>query len=152
MNQAHRRTPGAKELRIEIARIARFGIVGILAAIVYAVVTALIVQTGLGLPLVATVIGHLVAGTVSYLGHLYFSFAVVPDHRTFLYRFVLITAAALALNVGVTWLLTQRLGMSYWIAIGAVTVLIPAMNYLCNRLWVFQPGIKMASRDDRDRQ
>lgn len=132
----------ARQLSIEIFRILRFGIVGIAAAVCYALTTSLIVQTGMGSTIVATVVGHLAATGISYFGHLHFSFAVSPDHRIFLRRFLLIALAAIAINIGVTWLLTDRLGISYWFAIAAVTVLIPAVNYFCNRFWVFLPGIE----------
>jgi putative flippase GtrA len=134
-----------RQLTIEVGRIIRFGIVGVGAALVYAAVTALAVESGVASPVVASVAGHLVAGLISYFGHLHFSFAVNPDHQVFAWRFVVIALITIAMNVGVTFLLTTVLGMSYRVAVLVVMVLIPLTNYLCNRFWVFHPGLEPLS-------
>jgi len=134
------------QLTVEVGRIIRFGIVGVGAALVYAAVTALAVESGVASPVVASVSGHLVAGLVSYFGHLHFSFAVNPDHQVFAWRFVVIALITIAMNIGVTVLLTMVLGMSYRVAVLVVMVLIPLTNYLCNRFWVFHPGLEPLSK------
>ena len=126
---------------IEVARLVRFGITGVTAAIVYAAVAFLLVKGGLAKPVVASIVGFLCAATVSYLGHLYFSFRVEPDHRVFLWRFLIVTAITLAMTILLTYVITALLGRSYQIAIGAVIVLNPALSYLCSRFWVFLPGL-----------
>jgi putative flippase GtrA len=131
----------AKEFLTEAGRLARFGIIGALAGVVYAVVTFLIVAAGLGGPVAATIIGHLAAGFVSYFGHLHYSFAVEPDHRVFLWRFVVIAVVAFAANIGTTWLFTVALKLSYIYSIVVVMVLIPVVNYVCNRFWIFRSGL-----------
>jgi putative flippase GtrA len=131
----------ASELLVEAGRLVRFGIVGALASIVYAGVTFLIVSAGLGGPLAATIVGQMAAGVVSYIGHLRYSFAVEPDHRVFLWRFIAVAIIAFAANILTTWLLTAVLRVSYIYAIVAVTVLIPIINYLCNRFWIFRSGM-----------
>jgi putative flippase GtrA len=138
-----------RQLTIEVARLVRFGIVGIGAALVYAGVAALVVESGMGGPIVATVAGHLIAGFVSYFGHLRFSFAVDPDHQGFAWRFLVIAMIAFAMNIGVTFLFTSVLGMSYRVSVAVVTVLIPITNYLCNRFWVFLPGLEPLSKAGR---
>jgi len=140
------RTFSIRHMAAEIGRIFRFGIVGVVATLVYAGVTALVVETGVGHPIVATVVGQLAAGFVSYFGHLRFSFAVNPDHQVFAWRFLVIAVITFAMNVGVTFLLTAIFGISYRISILVVTVLIPITNYLCNRFWVFHPGLEPLSK------
>jgi putative flippase GtrA len=130
-----------REWLVEIGRLVRFGIVGTLAATVYAFVTFAIDSTGLTNAVSATIVGHFAAGFVSYFGHLRFSFAVDPDHRIFLWRFFIVAAAMFVMNITITWLFTSLLGISYVIAIATVAVLIPMFNYLCNRHWVFTPGL-----------
>jgi putative flippase GtrA len=120
----------------------RFGIVGITATLVYAAATFLAVELlALG-PVPASVLGHLTAMGVSYLGHSMFSFAVKTDHRVCLWRFLVIAVLTFSMNVTVTWFLTKVLGVHYQISVGIVGVLIPLTNYFCNRFWVFLPGLR----------
>jgi putative flippase GtrA len=137
--------PSIEQLWTELFRMVRFGIVGILAAALYAAVTSAIIETGIANPIAATIIGHLAAGVVSYVGHLHFSFAVNPDHQIFLWRFLVVAAVAFAVNIGLTWLFTIALGLPYVVAVATVTVLVPIINYVCNRYWVFLPGLKALS-------
>lgn len=131
---------------VEAGRLVRFGIVGALAGIVYAVITYLIVAAGISEPIAATIVGHLAAGFVSYLGHLHYSFGVEPDHRVFLWRFAVIAALAFTANIGTTWLFTGVLKLSYVYSILVVMVLIPIVSYLCNRFWIFKSGLTLRAR------
>jgi putative flippase GtrA len=135
-----------RQLTIEVGRIIRFGIVGVAAALVYAAVTALAVETDVASPIVAAVAGYLIAGFVSYFGHLRFSFAVDPDHHIFARRFLLIAIITFAMNIGITFLLTSVLGMTYRISIVVLTVVLPITSFLCNRFWVFHPGLESLSK------
>jgi putative flippase GtrA len=136
---------GLRTAWLELLRIVRFGFVGGSVAICYAAITFLIVWSGLAGSLVATIIGHLIASVLSYLGHLHFTFGVAADHRTFLSRFAVVAAATLALNVILTWFLVSVLHSAFQIPILVVTIAIPAANYLLNRFWVFLPGLRGSS-------
>ena len=135
--------PNGTQVATEFGRLVRFGVTGTVAALAYAELTFVLVETGLARPVAATIFGYFVAATISYLGHMYFSFRVEPDHRTFFWRFVAMAAIIFAMTILVTYLVTDILGGSYRISIAAVTVLIPTTNYICNRFWVFQPGVKV---------
>lgn len=126
---------------VELGRIIRFGVVGIGATLVYAVVTAA-GNEALGIkPVLASIIGQAASTAVSYFGHALFSFRVKTNHQTYLWRFLVIAAFTFALNGAVTWLIADVLKLSPRIAIATVTVLIPIVNYVCNRFWVFMPGL-----------
>jgi putative flippase GtrA len=140
----------ARKVLIEAGRLVRFGIVGTLAGVVYAVTTFLIITAGLGGPVTATIIGQVTAGFVSYLGHLRYSFAVEPNHRVFLWRFFVIAAVAITANIVTTWLLTSVLKLSHVYSIAVVMVLIPIVNYLCNRFWIFRSGMGPRGDEDHD--
>src|SRR5688572_22232236 len=131
----------AREFLFEGGRLVRFGIVGTLAGAVYAGITFSIVAAGLGGAVTATIIGHLAAGFVSYFGHLRYSFAVEPVHHVYLWRFIAIAVMAFAANILTTWSFTAFLKVSYVYSIAVVMVLIPIVNYLCNRFWIFRPGL-----------
>jgi putative flippase GtrA len=125
---------------VEVGRIARFGIVGVVATLVY-ISTSWTAVYSFGLPPVTgSIFGQALGVGVSYFGHSLFSFRVKIDHRVFLWRFILIAALTFALNIAVTWTLTGFFSLSFWISTLAVTVLIPTTNYLFNRFWVFHPA------------
>jgi putative flippase GtrA len=134
---------------VELGRIIRFGFVGIAATVVYTGTSLAGIEV-FGLPPVAaSVLGQVVSTFVSYFGHAIFSFRVEPSHRLYLIRFLLICVLTFALNVIVTWLIADVLGLSPRIAIAVVTVLIPITNYLANRFWVFLPGLRRAAANSR---
>ena len=132
-------TPNLGNLVVELGRLFRFGITGIVSALTYMVLTFVIVETGLAKPIIATIVGYLAAAILSYFGHLYFSFQVEPDHRKFLWRFLVTALVTFALSIFVTWLITDILGGSYRISIAVVTVLLPLINFFCSRFWIFFP-------------
>jgi putative flippase GtrA len=133
--------PRIADLVAELCRFVRFGMVGILATLVYAWMTFLGVEF-LGLTAVrASIIGQVLSMAVSYLGHSMFSFGVVTDHRVYLWRFLVIAVLTFGMNGVVTWALTNAMGFDYRIVVVIVGVLIPVTNYVCNRFWVFLPGI-----------
>jgi putative flippase GtrA len=129
-------------LTIELGRLVRYGLTGTLAALAYAGVTTLLIESGLARPIAATIFGYFTAATISYLGHLYFSFRVQPDHQTFLWRFGVTVAMTFAVTTLTTYVITGYLSGSYGFSIAAVAALIPMMNYLCNRFWVFLPALR----------
>lgn len=133
--------PSAREWIVEAGRLVRFALVGVLASLLYALVTYAIAAAGIATPVVAAVGGSVAAGFVSYFGHLHFSFAVEPNHRVFVRRFVVITALVFLVNIGTTWLMTAVLKTSYVYSIIVVMALIPGISYLCNRFWIFEPGL-----------
>src|SRR5688572_20981874 len=135
-------------LPVSGGRIFRFGIVGIAATAVYAVTTLLAVEIAGLRPVLASIVGQVAAAGVSYFGHAIYSFTVELDHRTYLWRFLIIAALTFGMNVLVTWLLTDVVEMSYRTVLVIVTIMIPVTNYLCNRFWVFLPGLKSFNPPD----
>jgi putative flippase GtrA len=119
--------------------------VGIAATLVYAVVSAVGNETFAIMQVLASIIGQVASADVSYFGHFLFSFRVKANHQAYLCRFLIIAAITFALNSAVTWLIADVLKLSPRIAIATVTVLIPIVNYVCNRFWVFMPGLVPAN-------
>lgn len=125
-------------LATEIAHLFRFGVTGAVATLTYAVITSALATWAAADPVTAAAVGYLVAGSISYFGHIHFSFRVEPDHRRFFWRFVLTALVTFPLTVGCTWLITVVFGYSIYASVATVTVLVPLTNYLCNRYWVFR--------------
>lgn len=134
--------PQLPDLIVEFARLVRFGIVGVIATLVYFSTTFVAIEAFALTPVRASIVGQVTAMGVSYFGHSLFSFAVKTDHRTYLWRFLVIAALTFTMNGVVTWLLTDVLRVYYPIAVGIVGLLIPLTNYVCNRFWVFMPGLR----------
>ena len=125
---------------VEFRRLVRFGLTGVVATLTYAGVSFLLVEAGLTGAVTAAVVAYLASATVSYFGHLHFSFRVEPDHRKFLWRFAVTSAITFPMTIIVTYMITKVLGDSYRLAVAIVMILIPTTNYLCNRFWVFLPA------------
>ena len=138
--------PLLRAARREILRVARFGLVGVGATVCYAIVTFAIVWSGLGGSIVATIIGQGTSAFISYFGHLHFSFRVEPDHRAFLWRFVVVAVATFALNLLLTWGLISIFHEAYQVPIVAVAIALPIASYLLNRFWIFVPRLRGSSR------
>jgi putative flippase GtrA len=130
----------------EAARVFRFGLVGICVTLVF-LVASTVANEVFGIPpVLAAIVGQTAAIAVSYMGHSLFSFRVKADHSRFLSRYLVIVVLLLGIALGLTWLITDLAGFSPRIATTAVAVLIPIINYLCNRFWVFSPGLAPAGR------
>ena len=132
---------GVGKSLIELGRIIRFGLVGIAATLVYAMVSAVANERLAMTPVLASIIGQTASMGVSYFGHSLFSFRVKTNHQTYLWRFLIIAALTFALNGAVTWLIADILKLSPRVAIATVTILIPIVNYIFNRFWVFIPRL-----------
>lgn len=126
--------------RAELARIAKFALVGLSTTLLYGVFAYGAARTGLVGPFGASSLGYLGAFAVSYLGHLHFSFAVAPDHRRQFWRFAVVTATTFAITLALTWLVVRHLGRPYWVSVVVVMIAIPPASYLLNRFWVFTTG------------
>jgi putative flippase GtrA len=133
-------------VKIEGGRIIRFSLVGICATFVYILVSILANEIFRITPVLASILAQIAGFVVSYFGHSVYSFQVKADHRLFLRRFALITSLTFVLSTSATWLIADVGRFSPRVAIAVVAVLIPFVSYLCNRFWVFAPGLMSSSR------
>jgi putative flippase GtrA len=131
----------AIRIALEGGRLFRFGLTGMLATLAYAGSTIALVESELLGSVAAAIVGYLAGAAVSYFGHLHFSFRVQPDHKKFVWRFVVTAALTFCVTALTTYLTTDILHWPYQISIAAVVLLNPAIGYLCFRLWVFFPGL-----------
>jgi putative flippase GtrA len=125
----------------EVARIARFGVIGVVATLVYLGASSILFEIFCLPAVTASVIGQAISALVSYFGHATYSFRVDSNHSFYLVRFLIILTLTFAINAVITWLLTSALQVSPQITFVVVTVFIPIANYIGNRLWVFHLGI-----------
>jgi putative flippase GtrA len=130
---------GVESAAVELGRILRFGLVGILASVIYFASTTAFFWLGAG-PLASTAMGQFVSALFSYFGHRYFSFMVTRESN-YVLRFAALMLLNFLLSVGIIWTFTEWLHLSYVTAVATVSVVVPVVNYLGNRFWVFLPGL-----------
>ncbi|MFJ7566951.1 GtrA family protein [Herminiimonas sp. NPDC097707] len=128
---------------IELLRVLRFGIVGLVAAAVhYWVVIALVELVDIA-PLRANVGGFVVAFWVSYFGHRHWTFAdavathAQGAHPSFL-RFLMVALLGFCMNELLFYLLLRYAGWPYYLALAFVVFTVAVMTYVLSRLWAFR--------------
>ncbi|MCP4305548.1 MAG: GtrA family protein [bacterium] len=138
------------DLAIEALRVLRFGAVGLSSALVYAVVSGFLVGTGSLSLIPGTSVAYVASFLVSYFGHIHVSFRVEPNHRLMLLRFIALGMVSFVITLGATWCFDRVLGAPHYVSILVVIVLIPAINYVASRFWVFLPAVSPPPAVDRD--
>ncbi|WP_192247034.1 GtrA family protein [Mesorhizobium silamurunense] len=119
--------------------LARFASVGLVATILYAVLTTVFAGSDwLGLaPVEASLAAYAAAAVFSYLAHRSFTFMSAGSHRSQGPRFVLLTLAGLAVAYAAPWLLTVTFGLPLVVPVLLTCLAIPALNLLMLDRWVF---------------
>lgn len=129
----------------------RFGLVGILATALYAVLATVLMQPGwIGLPPVrASLTAYAAAALFSYLAHKSVTFMSRGRHLTEAPRFLLLTAAGFAVAYGMPALLTDLLDLPGIVPVLVTSIFIPMLNLLVLRHWVFARRNSSISAPDR---
>lgn len=120
-----------------VVKIMRFGIVGAVSVIIYAVMAYLLTNYGGIEPVWASVTAYAIAIPVSFLGHKYFTFGSSGNMKTETPLFVLLQLCGLAVAAGLTAFITKALGWHSNIAILVVCVVLPPTNYFIMSLLIF---------------
>jgi putative flippase GtrA len=123
-----------------VARLIRFGCVGVSSGLVYGAVTALLVSGFHAAPTPASIAGYCVSVPVSFLGHRGFSFRSHGRWTSEALRFVVTQALNLAVTVLAMRGAVAMLHVSYLWGIAATVVLVPIANFLLMNFWVFARG------------
>jgi putative flippase GtrA len=121
-----------------LAKLVRFGIVGVLSGAIYAVVTALLISELHAGPVVASVVGYCVSVPASFLGHRRFSFRSQGRWTVEAQRFVLTQALNIAVTAGSMYAATAWLGAHYGWGMFAAVIFVPIANFVVMNLWVFR--------------
>lgn len=115
-----------------------FGAVGASAAAVHFGVVVLAVNLLACAPLIANVLGFMLAFCVSFVGHHRLSFAAQRARgRQALPRFALVALLGFASNE-LMYAVLLGLGMEYRLALLLVLVAVAAMTWLLSRHWAFK--------------
>jgi putative flippase GtrA len=139
--------------RLPLARLARYGVTGLLSMLTHLGGTVLLVEVAGLRPVVATNIGFAASIAVSYTLQRAWVFGSSRRHREALPRFLSVTALSGGINLLIMAVGHEALGMDYRLAQTIAIVVIPIVNYTANSSWTFRssgtgPGTALASRSD----
>ena len=121
----------------DIARLVRFGFVGIGATLLYAAIAWMLTAGARIGATPASLLAYALAALFSYLGHKRFTFRSAASHTPEVPRFVAASALGAGVAAAAPLILTDRLGLPSMVAIVFTCVAVPVMNYLVLDLLVF---------------
>jgi len=124
--------------RVALARLIRFGVVGLSATMTHAAILWALVEFLHVRPSIATVCGFLVAFNVSYFGHYYFTFRSTEPHDRALPGFALTAGMGAVLNWLIFVIGTDVLNCNYWIAFAIAVGTVPIFVFLVSRRLAFE--------------
>lgn len=126
--------------RTELATLARFGLIGVLATGTHLiVVTFLALATGMP-AIAANTTGFLIAFGVSGIGHAAYTFRLRSGRRKAIAKWFIVSAFGLiASNLALGAMIRAELAPEFWLRVGAIAV-VPAASYVAARLWAFVDG------------
>lgn len=118
-------------------RVVRFGLSGLVATLVYFLLTNVLVLAAGMPPTAASVCAYLMSLGVSYLLQSRFTFRVKADSVDQMTRFVVTSLAGLVIAWCVMAITVDVLALPYFIGAAVVCILIPIANFFIFRGWVF---------------
>jgi putative flippase GtrA len=128
-----------------LQQLVRFGLVGILATAVNALLYLFLAQHHLLRPVLANAVGFLCAFALSFGGHYYWTFAAQTRNggawHASLVRFFATALLGLGSNTLWTWLLVEQLRLPPASALAGILFITPVLVFVCSKYWAFaQPG------------
>jgi putative flippase GtrA len=114
-----------------------FLVVGLAATGVHAIVALAVRDLAHAGAMAATASGYVCAVGVSYLGNARFTFGRPALHGPQFVRFMVVSLSGFAVNAGLTWLLSSRLGWPFPATLAVIVVVIPAFSFTAAKLWAF---------------
>lgn len=124
----------------EIITLLKFGVVGVLAAVVHLLVAISLLLHTDSKVLAANSIAFLCAFLFSFLGHFHWTFKTGSNKGRSLVRFLAIALAAFITNNLVLISLTEKGAIGEKLAVVIAVIVIPIVSYFGSRLWGFKGG------------
>lgn len=125
------------QLKKLVAKIMRFGIIGMVSVIAYAVMAYLLTNYCKIDPVLASITAYAIAIPVSFIGHKYFTFGSTGKMKTETPLFLLLQLCGLGIAAGLTSFMTKTLGWHSNVAILAVCLILPPTSYFIMSLFIF---------------
>ncbi|MDA7427606.1 GtrA family protein [Primorskyibacter aestuariivivens] len=118
-------------------QLGRYIVTGICVTLFYVLVYPVLRRAGLG-AVPANLTAYCSAVALQYVMHARYTFAVSTRNRSQARRFGITIALGLALSTLITAGIAPRIGMSPFWAATCAAVLIPVLNWILFRFWVFR--------------
>lgn len=121
-----------------LSQLMRFTLVGISSSIVHFSTVITLVELKWLSPLKANVIAFLVAFSVSYLGHRFWTFDNTTQrfHQS-LPRFLMVASASFLLNESFFWVLLNKAQLDYALALFIVLSSVSLLTFTLSKCWAF---------------
>ena len=124
-------------------RLVRFGIVGLAATALYALVAFALTHVLPSSAALASLIAFGISGIFSYCGHRMFTFQASGGHARSASRFAGVNILAYAVAAIIPWIVSDILGYRPVLGFALVCIFIPAMNFVLLNIFVFnEPAAK----------
>ena len=121
-----------------LARVGRFGIVGIASTLVYFILTTVLGRPPIDMgSITANVLGVIVSLLVSYFGHHRFTFGVLGQHRHYLPRVLFVIATLFLLSCAVMTIGRYVLVLDHTLVTAIIAIFFPIVSFVLNLLWTF---------------
>ena len=120
------------------SQLVRFGVVGLLAALIHFSTVILLVQTYHFVPLTANILGFLIAFQFSYWGHRKWTFNDTESmHRVAVSKFLCVQMLNFAMNELLFYVFLS-FNLPYPVALIIVLTVLPIFTFAASKLWVFR--------------
>jgi putative flippase GtrA len=120
----------------------KFGVVGIGATLVHAVVFAILVERLGQDPMMANMGGYAVAVVISYFGNFRWTFGASRPEVTDFLKFCLVTVVGFAINSAAVWVIMERQNLTYPYVLPVFLGVTPVVVFTINRVWTFRRTFK----------
>lgn len=117
----------------------KFGIIGVIAAMVNMLGVIFFVETFGVRPLIANIFAFSISLNVSYLGQRFWSFAATSaSHRRAIPKYFIVAIIGFGLNELLFSIFLHVFHLYYILALVIVIGLVAIFSFICNKLWVFR--------------
>jgi len=117
----------------------RYGLVGVLASIVHAGISLLIIAMFAMSPFWSHAIGFFGGLITAYLGHYHFSFKDDGSHTKRFPKFAITASTGFALHQTGVYVLVNQMNFDYkYQALPLLMVCVPVVTFLMSKFWVFR--------------
>lgn len=121
----------------EIFKIIKYGIVGVMGTAIHYMTLVLLVEIYAFDSKVASAIGFIITVAASYVLNRFWTFKSGRDARQF-FKYAIVSTNGFILNLLIMFLGVDVIKLNYKIAQLFVIGVLPFVNYVFNRLWVFR--------------
>ena len=126
------------EMPVVMAKLMRFGLVGVFSAGIYSIVVVGVVVSFKLDGKLANLIGYAAALPINFMGHRRFTFLSNGIAHKEAIRFCTVHAVNIVVSTGGFGVLVDGMRLPYWLGIVSTLILVPITTFIIMDLWVFR--------------